>query len=148
MRHAGCAHVVELERAYSSRTAVSCPPRSRQASRSRAELEARRRLHDAVDDLRAPFDQSDARSAIPYMRGAGIDPAHLAEMYAHTAGDGDPPLHPCAWLLVRRGTHGGRVVASHRGGIPARFRSGTGRSSGLIVRRSQVRICPAHVAKA
>ena len=48
----------------------------------------------------------------------------------------------CTLLLLRRGTHGGRVVSSHRGGIPARFRSGIGRSSGLIIRRSQVRILP------
>jgi hypothetical protein len=55
-------------------------------------------------------------------------------------GNGDRP--PCAWLLVRRGTHGGRVVSSDRGGVPAGFRSGTGRISGLIIRRSQVRILP------
>jgi hypothetical protein len=81
---AGCRRIVELERAdfepYCGVMSVAGPKRGWLA----AELEVRSRLHDAVDDIRAPFERSDACSAIPHMRAVGIDPAHLTEMYAHT----------------------------------------------------------------
>jgi hypothetical protein len=76
------------------------------------------------------------------MRGQGSTRRRLRRDIRPQGGDGDPPLHPRAWLLVRRGTHGGQVVSPHRAGVRAWFGSGMGRSSGLIIRRSQVRILP------
>jgi hypothetical protein len=80
---AGCARVVELEGAdfepYRGVMSAAKPTGESLA----AELEARRRLHAAVDDPGAVRPER-WRQRDPAHAGAGIDPAHLTRMCAHT----------------------------------------------------------------